>query len=103
MKKRKQYSPAFKAKIALLAYKEELTPAQIASEYEVHPTLVNKWRRELEEHCAQLFEDGRKASAPANLDEVTAPLYQQIGQLKVDNDFLRVACQRLGLKPGKGC
>lgn len=103
MKKRKQYSPAFKAKVALEAIKEEKTAAETASSYEIHPTLVNKWRREAEENLAVLFEDGRRhESPPADLDKLTDPLYKQIGQLTVEVDFLKKACDKLGLTSGKG-
>jgi transposase-like protein len=102
MKKRKQYSPAFKAKVALEAIKEEKTVAEIASMYEIHTVLVSKWRREAEEKMAFLFEEGRKkASMPSDSEQVTAPLYKQIGQLTVEVDFLRKACDKLGLIPGK--
>jgi transposase-like protein len=102
MKKRKQYSPAFKAKVALEAIKEEKTIAEIASRYEIHTVLVNKWRREAEENMASLFEEGRKkASISDDTDHVTAPLYKQIGQLTVEVDFLRKACDKLGLTPAK--
>lgn len=102
MKKRKQHSAAFKAKVALAAIREEKTTAQIASEFEVHPTMVSKWRRDAEEGLSSLFEDGRKKEVPpADLDLVKAPLYKQIGQLTVEIDFLRKACDKLGLTPGK--
>ena len=103
MKKRKQYSAAFKAKVALEAIKEEKTVAEIASEYEIHPTLVSKWRREVEENLANLFEDGRKnEKAPIETEQLTEHLYKQIGQLTVEVDFLKRACDKLGLTPGKG-
>lgn len=93
MKKRKQHSAAFKAKVALEALKEEKTAAEIASEYEIHPTLVNKWRREAQENLANLFEDGRKKSdPPEDLDKLTAHLYKQIGQLTVEVDFSPQGC-----------
>jgi transposase-like protein len=103
MKKRKQHSSAFKAKVALEALKEEKTVAEIASQYEIHPTLVNKWRREAQENLENLFEDGRKKSdpPPEDSDKLTAHLYRQIGQLTVEVDFLKQACGKLGLTPGK--
>lgn len=102
MKKRKQHSPVFKAKVALEAIKEEKTASEIASTYEIHPALVSKWRREVEENLASLFEDGRKKdSLPEDPDKVTGHLYKQIGQLTVEVDFLKKACDKLGLKPGK--
>jgi transposase len=102
MKKRKQHSAAFKAKVALAAIREEKTTAQIASEFDLHPKMVTKWRREAEERLSSLFEDGRKKEVPpADLNIVTDPLYKQIGQLTVEVDFLKKACDKLGLTYGK--
>lgn len=102
MKKRKQYSAAFKAKVALEAMTEEKTPAEIGSAFEVHPTLVNKWRRIAEKDLARLFEEGsNKCNEAEDLEKVTSPLYKQIGQLTVEVDFLKKACDKLGLPRGK--
>jgi transposase len=101
MRKRKQYSAAFKAKVALEALKEEKTVAQIASDYEIHPTMVSAWRRELLEKLPGVFEDGRKQKNTDDPSKLADRLYKQIGQLKVENDFLKEACDRLGLTPGK--
>ena len=102
MKKRKQYSAAFKAKVVLEVLKEEKTIAEIASQYEVHPTMVHGWRREFLEKAVGLFEDRRKSRHNEDNSELTDKLYKQIGQLKVENDFLQQACDKLGLTPGKG-
>ena len=101
MRKRKQYSATFKAKVALEALKEENTVAQIASDYEIHPTMVSAWRRELLEKLPGVFEDGRKKKTTDDPAMLTDRLYKQIGQLKVENDFLKEACDKLGLTPGK--
>jgi transposase len=101
MKKRKQYSAAFKLKVALEALKEEKTSAEIASTYEVHPTMVNAWRRDLLEKGIGIFENKQKELSSEDIEELTAPLYKQIGRLQVENDFLKRACDKLKLKPGK--
>ncbi len=90
---RKKHSPSFKAKVALEAIKGEETVAQIASRYEVHPNLVTRWRKELQENAAGIFgeEHPRKKKQDENL---VAQLYQQIGQLKVERDFLESALRR---------
>jgi transposase-like protein len=86
IKKRKQYSPEFKAKVALAALKNEESTAELAAKYEIHPTMITSWKRELIEGAADLFDKGQKAKkqTEAKVDE----LYRQIGQLKVENDFL---------------
>jgi len=97
MKQRKQHGAIFKGKVALAAVKEEKTASELASLFEIHPTLVNKWRKELEEKVSNLFEDGRKKAETGN-EEATEALYQQIGKLTVENAFLKKACKQLGLK-----
>lgn len=84
--KRKQYSPEFKAKVALAALKNDETVSELASRFKVHPTMINNWKRALSESAADIFDKGHKSRKQneAQIDE----LYRQIGQLKVDNDFL---------------
>jgi transposase len=86
IKKRKQYSPEFKAKVALAALKNEESTAELAAKYEVHPTMITNWKRELAEGAAELFDKGQKTKK--HHDNTVDELYRQIGQLKVENDFL---------------
>lgn len=84
--KRKQYSSNFKAKVALEAVQNEATVAEIAQKYGVHPTMVNNWKRALLDGASDIFDKGQKSQKQneAKVDE----LYRQIGQLKVERDFL---------------
>ena len=86
IKKRKQYNPEFKAKVALAALRNEASIAELAAKFEVHPSMIGTWKRELIEGAAELFDKGQKTKKQhdATVDE----LYRQIGQLKVENDFL---------------
>jgi transposase len=85
-KRRKTHSAEFKAKVALAAVQNEETSAQLASRFGVHPTMVSTWKRQLLDSAAELFDKSHKSrkQAEAQTDE----LYRQIGQLKVENDFL---------------
>jgi len=85
-KKRKQHSAQFKAKVALAALQNEETTAQLASRFGIHPTMVTTWKRQLIENAAELFDKDHNSRKQT---EVQADdLYRQIGQLKVENDFL---------------
>ena len=84
--KRKKHSPGFKAKIALAALKNEQTTAELAQRFDVHPTMISTWKRALVEGAVDTFDKGHKShkQVDAKIDE----LHRQIGQLKVENDFL---------------
>ena len=88
MNPRKQYDARFKATVALEAVLEQKTIAQIASEYSVHPNQVGQWKKQLLSELPQLFSDGRKKET-LNNEQLTNSLYQQIGQLKVELDWLK--------------
>jgi transposase-like protein len=89
---RKQHSPAFKAKVALEAIREDATVAELAAKYQIHPTLIHTWKKQLLEGAMEVFEKGRKKSEP-EIDQ--QELFRQIGQLKVENDFLSRGLSRL--------
>jgi transposase-like protein len=86
-KKRITYTAAFKAKVALTAAKQEKTISQLAAQFKVHPIVISRWKAQLLENAEVLFQDGRvkKKSDDPNIDE----LYQEIGRLKVELDWLK--------------
>ena len=88
---RRRHDAAFKAKVALESVKGEKTFAQILSEFSVHPNLIRKWRRQLFEMLPDMFSDRRKKTE-GDHDELEAELYRQVGQLKVELDWLKKNC-----------
>ena len=90
---RRKHSPSFKAKVALEALKGEATIAELANRFEVHPRQIHKWKSSLAEGAVGIFggEQNHKKKDDASL---IARLYQQIGQLKVERDFLENALGR---------
>jgi len=85
-RKRRNYSPEFKAKVALAAIKNEATLAELAARFEVHPNLITRWKRSLLEGAADIFGKDQK-SRKITEDQIDA-LYRQIGRLQVERDFL---------------
>lgn len=85
---RKTYSGKFKGKVALEAVKEEKTIAELASQYEVHPTQIKAWKRQIVEHIDELFVDKRRKHDQEQA-ELIEELYTHIGQLKVELDWMK--------------
>ncbi len=87
-KKRRTFTPAFKAKVALAAARGDKTLSQLAPKYGVHVNQISKWKAQLLSGAAELFEDGRARRTEDN-DKEEATLYEQIGRLKVELDWLK--------------
>src|SRR6476620_9979883 len=88
--KRKEHSAEFKARLDLEAMRGRKTTNEIASEFQIHPNLVTKWKGQLHEQAATLFTvANRRENEQKAAEELQGQLYQQIGQLKVEWDFLK--------------
>lgn len=85
---RRNHSPAFKARVALEALKGEQTVAELAGRFQVHPSQVQAWKKALQEGAATVFE-GANGKRQKGDEALIAQLYQQIGQLKVERDFVQ--------------
>jgi transposase len=92
---RRKHSPAFKAKVALEAMRGDKTIAEIASQYEIHPNQIMQWKKQLAEEAAGIFENGQTRK-PQDGKVLIKKLYQEIGQLKVEKDFLEDSLGRMG-------
>jgi len=91
---RRGYDGAFKAKVALEAIKGEKTIAQLSSEFGVHANQIGQWRKQLLKELPNLFSDRRKKQ-DGKQEDLISELYRQIGQLKVEVDWLKKKYQML--------
>jgi transposase-like protein len=94
MKTRTTYSADLKAKLALEVIKGNRTLTEIASEAQVHPNLLTQWKRQLLESMPTVFSD-KRLKENKEQEALTDQLYQQIGQLKVELDWLKKKSGRL--------
>ena len=87
-RKRRTLPSEFKAKVALAALRGDMTLNEVAAKYEVHANQVSNWKKQLLEASKDFFSDGR-VHRKQDEEELVARLYQEIGQLKVELDWLK--------------
>lgn len=85
---RRRFSGALKARVALEAIRGHKTVAELAGEHQVHPTQISQWKKQLLDAAEGLFSD-RRVKQQQDQQELVAQLYEQIGRLKVEVDFLQ--------------
>ena len=83
--KRRKFTSTFKAQVAIAALKEQESLAELSKRYEVHPTVISKWKMEFLEKSSGVFD--KKSDEEPGVDP--EKLYAKIGQLEVENDFLK--------------
>lgn len=92
--KRKTHTAAFKAQVALSAVKGDKTVNELAAQFGVHPTLIHGWKKHLLAGAEAVFATGAKAAAPG--DDESAELYERIGRLKVELDWVKKKAATFG-------
>jgi len=93
---KKKFGGSFKAKLALEALKTDKTIAELSSTYEVHRVQITNWRKKAVEHVNTAFKEDGKGKSGKKQEKLTDELYRQIGQLKVENEWLKKKYALLG-------
>jgi transposase-like protein len=91
--KRRKFSAAFKARVAIEALKERESHADLSKRFEVHPNMIGKWKKEFLENSSEVFD--KKSSKESDEEIDVDKLYSKIGQLEVENDFLKKSLKKI--------
>ena len=94
-KKRRQHSPDLKAKVGLEALKGIEPVHAIAAKFQVHPVQVSQWKRQLLDSASELFTRGKKSTDSSESQAKEAELFQQIGKLQMELEWLKKKSQLL--------
>jgi transposase len=92
-KSRRKFTSAFKAQVAIAALKERESLAELSKRFELHPNIISKWKQEFIERSAVVFDKGTEGESGVDPEK----LYAKIGQLEIENDFLKKSVKRAGL------
>jgi len=92
-KKRKTFTSAFKAKVAIEALKERETLAELSARLEVHPNMISKWKQDFIKRSETIFD---KAPIDSEKDELIERLYTKIGKLEVEREWLKKTSKTIG-------
>ncbi len=99
-RRRRNHTPAFKAKVALAAIRGEKTVSELAQLFDVHPNQITQWKAQLQEGASEVFGPGG-STGPATAAIDVKSLHAKIGELTLENDFLEGALSKAGLLSAK--
>ena len=88
-RKRTTHTPQFKAKVALEAAREQYTISELARKYSLHPNVIRGWKKQLVEHLPEIFRRPGSSSGKQEDAELVPQLYQQIGRLQVELEWMK--------------
>lgn len=92
-KNRRNFTAAYKAKVAIAALKERETLAELSERFKLHPNMISKWKQDFINNSSRVFEKGTNKDEKVDLEK----LYSKIGKLEVERDFLEKAYLKSGL------
>ena len=93
-KNRRRFDGNFKTKVVIEALKERKTMSALAKEYSIHPQQITDWKKQATDALPEVFGKDSRSPAP-DIENITAPLYQKIGQLEMELDYLRRVQKKL--------
>ena len=86
---RQVHAPEFKVKVAIDAIRGLKTASELASHYQIHPVQISQWKKQALDGLTEVFQRGQAHRKIQSEDELTAPLYEEIGRLKMEIDWLK--------------
>ena len=90
-KTRRKFTSAFKSQVAIAAIKERESLAELSKRFEVHPTIISKWKMEFLEKAKDVFDTKSEKETEVDIDK----FYAKIGQLEMENDFLKKSLNKI--------
>ena len=92
---RRNFNANFKAKVALEAIREQSTLSEIAAKYNLHPNQITTWKKQLLSSTESIFDKGKKSDKLPDIEKQRDELYKVVGQLKVENDWLKKKSEQI--------